>query len=268
MQGVQHGCKLAVVCDSIRPQTGSETRFPGQEVRSQRLNPGLHGLVAAPDGSPASHALATRRGGPGKGLTLGVQQYTNFLGIRFDEVAVRIEGQVAEPSIDCTQVGRGRCVGRQPEPEGEREGEEARRLEAEESPRDLIAQFVVLGAADSMDEQVAEQEPAEHGRRQGPGAQSDRAAGSSRSRSTAQQASPSGDRGKAIKTWSSPSTRSSTTRGSWRASSARRRGWPARQTQNGASSQSSWRARAATGWCRLRMRWAARYSARHVLWTS
>ena len=83
---------------------------------------------------------------------------------------------------------------------------------------------------------------------------------SSRSRSTAQQASRSGERGSSISGSSSPAIRKSIVRGPCWTSKGRRRGWPLRQTQNGASRQSPCIAE-----CRHRMVLAADPVERTVL---
>src|ERR1017187_8987670 len=82
-------------------------------------------------------------------------------------MAVGIIAKATQPELEVGRVGDGRDQG-QPEPEGKRDGQEGGRLDAEESSGDLVTELIVFGAAASVDEEIAQQEATEEGRRQSP----------------------------------------------------------------------------------------------------
>ena len=102
-------------------------------------------------------ALATRLDGSLDGRAPGADEITKLVGIRFVEMAVGIESQVAELTLDGRKIVRSCGIDRETQVEGHGQGQVGRRLEAEEAARDLVAQLVVFRPADSVDEQVAEQ---------------------------------------------------------------------------------------------------------------
>ncbi len=89
------------------------------------------------------------------------------------QVAVRVVREVADRPFCRQDLRPSGGITVDPEPLGQRERQEARRLDPEEPAGQLVAQLVVLGPADPVHEQVAEQVAGEQRGRQGPGPEPD-----------------------------------------------------------------------------------------------
>ena len=287
--GRQTGCRRSRrTCSKPAARNGAPTRSRGSErsgwiavaarmvcrrIASSAphpLNPRLHGLVMTPDGHRPSDPLATRRDGPGDGRALGINEITKLVGIGFVQMAVGIEGQVAELAIDGRQIVRSRRVrsGRPRRRVSDRVrkpgGSKPKKRRAISSPSSSYFAPPIPWMNRSP-----RKKPGEHRGRQGPGAQPDRPRGQVAEpldRATGLAVGRQREASEDLVLAGDPQVHGPATLARQQGPAPRLRR-PARPRTAPPANHPA-RVRAATGWCRLRMWWAARYSARQALWTS
>src|SRR5262249_54206341 len=151
--------------------------FPGSQLGSKCLDGGLQGFVELADAYSTSGPLPARRDGTCDSRALGVNLNTYRILFRFGNVAIRIEFQVAQVTTDRPKLFPVSLSARQPKPQGQRHGQKGGWIVSKKTPGDLVSKLVVLRTSDTMDEQVSQQETAEHCGGQSPGPQPDSPSG-------------------------------------------------------------------------------------------
>ena len=267
--GMEHERKLAVPSHPVRPQPPPDLRAKREQTRRSSHAPRAatrRYTAGSPIASPSAPAELVTGAAIASCLALTKLRSSSCVGS--DRWRSGLNRRSRKRTFDAGQVGRGCRVGRQAEPERHRNGQEAGGLDPEKAPGDLVAQLVILGAADPVNEEIAEQEAAEERRRQRAGAQADRrgrrARGAARRRNTPRAPEPAAARARPRprRRCAGPSLASAAGPGGPGAAAVR----PARSRTAPRATRPAC-ARAATGWFLLRIPWAARYSSSASLWT-